>query len=211
MTYQEQAAPGPGENTLAAALRGRTLVLASGSPRRREFFEKSGVPFIVRTGDITESYPDTLHDPQRIVCYLSRLKARAAGPRTPQEIIVGADTIVWAEGRVLGKPRDARQAEETLQLLSGRTHRVLTGVTLLAEGREDTFYSSTRVTFAPIAPQDIHYYVSRYNPTDKAGAYAIQEWIGQTYIRRIEGSYHNVVGLPTARLYEHLKKFASRR
>lgn len=100
MTHEEHPTTLSGENTLAAALHGRTLVLASGSPRRREFFERSGVPFLVRTGDTPENYPDTLHEPEQIVRYLSRLKACAAGLRSPEEIIVGADTIVWAEGRV---------------------------------------------------------------------------------------------------------------
>ena len=105
---------------LTEALKGRTLVLASTSPRRIEFFEKLGVPFLARTGDVREHYPDTLTDGREIVQYLSRLKARAAGPLAPQEIIVGADTLVWADGRPLGKPRDEQEAEATLRALSGR-------------------------------------------------------------------------------------------
>lgn len=198
------------ENSLAEALKGRTLVLASTSPRRIEFFEKLGVPFLARTGDVREHYPDTLTDGREIVQYLSRLKARAAGPLAPQEIIVGADTLVWADGRPLGKPRDEQEAEATLRALSGRTHEVLTGVTLRSVTDEESFCCATRVTFLPIDPQDIRYYVSRFSPLDKAGAYAIQEWIGETHIASIEGSYHNVVGLPTAQLYQRLKKFAAR-
>lgn len=198
------------ENSLAAALKGRTLVLASASPRRIEFFEKLGVPFIARAGDVEETYPDSLTDGRQIVEFLSRLKARAAGPESPQEIVVGADTLVWAEGRALGKPRDVRDAEDTLRMLSGRTHEVLTGVTLRSEEKEETFCCSTRVTFDRMDQTDIRYYVSLFSPLDKAGAYAIQEWIGETHITSIEGPYHNVVGLPTAQLYARLKKFAAR-
>ena len=206
-TEPRETAP---ENSLAQALQGRKLILASASPRRREFFRLLGVPFETRTCPVEENYPDDTHDPEPIVEYLSRIKARAVPLDSPADIVVSADTIVWADNRALGKPHDRFQAEEMLRSLSARTHRVLTGVTLRDSRGEDTFHCSTLVRFAPISAQDIRYYVALFSPMDKAGAYGIQEWIGQTHIESIEGSYHNVVGLPTAQLYERLKKFASR-
>lgn len=197
------------KNSLASALEGKTLVLASSSPRRIEFFEKLGVPFITRTGDVDESYPPSLHG-EDIVKYLSRVKARAAGLLSEKEIVVGADTLVWADGQVLGKPKDTEQAVEMLRMLSGRTHEVITGATIRDAVGEETFSSTTKVTFAEMDEDDIRYYVECFSPLDKAGAYAIQQWIGETSITSIEGPYHNVVGLPTAQLYARLKTFAVR-
>ena len=197
------------KNSLARALEGKTLVLASSSPRRIEFFEKLGVPFVARGGDVDETYPSSLQG-EDIVKFLSRVKARAAGLRSDIEIVVGADTIVWANGTALGKPKDASGAVEMLRMLSGRTHEVITGVTIRGAQGEETFSSMTKVTFAEMDEDDIRYYVERFSPLDKAGAYAIQEWIGETSITSIEGPYHNVVGLPTAQLYARLKTFAAR-
>lgn len=194
------------DNDLAIALKGKKLILASGSPRRREFFEKLGVPFSVRVADADESYPEGLSE-CGIAEYISRMKARAAGTPRRGEIIVAADTIVWAQGQVLGKPAGKKQAEEMLGRLSGKTHSVVTGVTIRSSDREETFSAVTRVTFSPLSENDIKYYVDNFSPMDKAGAYAIQEWIGETHITSVEGSYHNVVGLPTAELYSRLKKF----
>lgn len=193
-------------NDLAIALKGKKLILASGSPRRKEFFEKLGVPFSVRVADADESYPSGLSE-CGIAEHISRIKAHAAGTSDRDEIIVAADTIVWEHGHVLGKPSGKKQAEEMLARLSGKTHSVVTGVTIRSADKEETFSAVTRVTFSPLSENDIKYYVDNFSPMDKAGAYAIQEWIGETHITSIEGSYHNVVGLPTAELYSRLKKF----
>lgn len=197
-------------NSLAVALEGKKLVLASSSPRRIEFFEKMGVPFTVRTSEVEEVYPEGLAE-EEIVRYLSRIKAEAAGILSDDEIVVGADTIVWADSRALGKPKDEAEATDMLRRLSGRTHEVITGVTIRSRRAEETFSCTTRVTFGHIDEADIAYYVGLFSPLDKAGAYAIQQWIGEAYITDIEGPYHNVVGLPTAELYSRLKKFAASR
>ena len=184
------------------------LILASGSPRRRELLSGLNMEFETRLlPDIDESYPEGLSG-EEIAKTIARRKAEAyRASMAYDELIITADTIVYIDNRVLGKPKDAAEAISMLKTLRGRTHQVITGVTLMTQDKEETFAVVTDVTFNEITDNEIEYYVSEYEPFDKAGAYGIQEWIGLVAVERIEGSYFNVMGLPIARLYQTLKYF----
>ncbi|MCD8302727.1 MAG: Maf-like protein [Prevotellaceae bacterium] len=183
-------------------------VLASGSPRRRELLTGLGLEYELRLMDgIDESYPATLRG-EEIPIAISRKKSEAyLATLAEDELLITADTIVYLDGRVIGKPRSEEEACEMLRALSGRTHEVMTGVTLATKRRSHSFGCTSRVTFAPLAEEDIRHYVSTFHPLDKAGAYGIQEWIGYIGVTSIEGSYYNVMGLPVQRLYTELKRF----
>ena len=189
-------------------LRPYRLVLASNSPRRRELLSGLGVPFTVRTIDgIDESYPANL-DGADIPLHIARQKAAAYLPTlAPDELLITADTIVYLDNRVIGKPKDENEAIRMLHTLSGRTHKVITGVSLSTTERTKAFATVSLVTFAPLSEEEIDYYVHTFHPLDKAGAYGVQEWIGMVGVKRIEGSYFNVMGLPVQRLYEELRAF----
>lgn len=184
------------------------IILASNSPRRKELLAGLELAFEVRTmSGIDESYPDTCMGEQ-IPIYISRTKAKAYLPTlADDELLITADTIVLLDGHVLGKPADRNEAIHMLRQLSGRTHDVITGVTLTTKSRSHSFASTTHVEFAQLADADIVHYVDYYRPFDKAGAYGIQEWIGYIGVKSIEGSYFNVMGLPVQRLSEALKLF----
>ncbi|MBP3227316.1 MAG: septum formation protein Maf [Bacteroidaceae bacterium] len=184
------------------------LILASASPRRRELLGQLGVPFRVKTlAGIDESFPEGL-TPEATAAHISRAKARAYEPLLDERtLIVTADTIVWSDGRVLGKPADEADARRMLRLLAAKTHQVVTGVTVATRRRTETIAVSTDVTFAPLTDDEIAYYVATYRPLDKAGAYGIQEWIGMAAVESISGSYWNVMGLPVHQLYKLLKTF----
>lgn len=184
------------------------IVLASGSPRRKELLAGLGYDFKVRLlPGIDESFPDGLKG-EEIAMHISRCKAEPYKQSIAEdELIITADTIVYLEGKVLGKPKDEADAHAMLRALSGKTHQVITGVTLLTSSSQHTFASVSEVTFAVLTDEEIYYYIKNYHPTDKAGAYGIQEWIGYIGVTRIEGSYFNVMGLPVQRLYKELKKF----
>lgn len=155
---------------------------------------------------IEETYPDTLAA-EEIPVYIACGKAEAyRGNMQPDELIVTADTIVWLDGTVMGKPADEAEARVMLRRLSGKTHQVITGVCLTTASLQRSFSTVTDVTFAELSEEEINYYVERYRPMDKAGPYGIQEWIGFVGVERIEGSYFNVMGLPIQRLYKELKK-----
>lgn len=187
-------------------VRGMRIVLASLSPRRRELLEGLDIPFELRVMEgIDESYPEGLSMTE-IPEYISRRKAEAYS-LAEDELLITADTIVYLDGVVLGKPADVAEAKRMLADLSGRTHHVVTGVTLRSLRRSHTFSSVTEVTFDTLSPEQIDYYVERYRPLDKAGAYGIQEWIGYTAVTQIRGSYFNVMGLPVQRLSVELRKF----
>ena len=154
---------------------------------------------------IDETYPDTL-PVEQVAEYLSGRKAQAYELR-PNELLITADTVVISDGRVLGKPADEAEARVMLRELSGKSHRVITGVTLRSMNREVRLSDVSEVDFAELTENEIEHYVKRYRPLDKAGAYGIQEWIGYVGITGIRGSFYNVMGLPTRRLYEELKRF----
>ncbi|MBQ8593853.1 MAG: septum formation protein Maf [Bacteroidaceae bacterium] len=184
------------------------IILASNSPRRKELLAGLGLPYEVRVlADIDESYPATLCG-EDIPLYISKKKAEAyIETLQPDDLIVTADTIVWLDGQVLGKPADEAEARAMLHALSGKTHQVITGVTLATAERTKSFASVSEVTFAPLTDAEIDYYIAHYHPLDKAGSYGIQEWIGFIGVERIEGSYFNVMGLPVQRLYRELKNW----
>lgn len=184
------------------------IVLASNSPRRKDLLNRLGINFKVRTlFGVDESFPQDLRG-EDIARYISRTKAQAYRPSMgPGELLITADTIVYLEGEVLGKPKDEEEAKSLLRKLSGRWHSVITGVTLLSEEKMENFASTSLVKFAELEEAEVDYYVTNYLPFDKAGAYGIQEWIGIVAVEEIRGSYFNVVGLPIHRLYEQLKRF----
>ena len=186
---------------------GRRLLLASKSPRRRELLSMLDIPFqLAKDFECDESSPDTL-SAQQVPIFLSRLKSETY-PYTlcPGDILLTADTVVISDGKVLGKPADRKDAVGMLRLLSGRRHSVVTGVTLRTAEKIISFSDVSYVTFREMDDDEIEYYVTKYNPVDKAGAYGIQEWIGAAAISSIEGSYYNIVGLPTEKLYSELLK-----
>jgi len=184
------------------------IVLASNSPRRKELLGGLGLPFEVRTKQgIDESYPEGLNGEQ-IALHISKKKAETyKSDMADDELIITADTIVYVDGEVLGKPKDKEDARRMFKLMSGREHQVITGVCVVAKEKTMQFASVTDVTFTQLEDEEIDYYINNYKPYDKAGAYGIQEWIGYVGITGIRGSYFNVVGLPVQRLYTALKQF----
>ena len=189
-------------------LKGKRVILASGSPRRRQLLGGLEIDFTVRLIDgIDETYPDGMAMAE-IPKYISRRKAEAYVPTmASDEIIITADTIVWADGEVLGKPHTPDEAVSMLRRLSGRTHQVVTGVTVLSADRRETFACVTDVTFDTLSEAEMQHYVADYKPLDKAGAYGIQEYIGYIGVTGISGSYFNVMGLPVQKLYRVLLTF----
>ena len=185
-----------------------SIILASNSPRRKELLAELGIDYEIRTlPDIDESYPAHLQGGD-IPLYISKEKADAYKPMLqPGELIITADTIVWLNGEVLGKPHDREDAISMLHKLSGNTHEVFTGVTLTTTEKQHSFYAETKVSFAQLSDEEIVYYVDKYQPFDKAGSYGVQEWIGFIGVERIEGSYFNVMGLPVQRIYQELQNF----
>jgi septum formation protein len=186
---------------------GYRIILASRSPRRQQLLKEIGINFEVVEKEYDESYPEGL-DGEAIATYVSTLKARSlADSLTGKTIVITADTIVWCNNQVLGKPVDREDAKRILREISGNTHKVITGVSICSSSRQKTFSVSTKVTFNALTDEEIEYYIDNYKPYDKAGAYGIQEWIGLIGCSRIEGSYFNVVGLPSHRLYRELLHF----
>lgn len=183
------------------------LILASNSPRRKELLAGLGVPFEVRVlQDIDEHYPENL-PVNEVARYIAKEKADAYRRIVAaDELIITADTVVIVGDEILGKPIDEADAVRMLKLLSGHTHHVTTGVCLLTAEKERCFDVTTDVTFKTLTDEEIHYYVNRYRPFDKAGAYGIQEWIGYIGVTGLNGSYYNVMGLPVQRIYQELTK-----
>ncbi|HJD76967.1 MAG TPA: Maf-like protein [Bacteroides reticulotermitis] len=183
------------------------IILASNSPRRKELMSGLGVDYVVRTlPDVDETYPDTLLGAD-IPEYIAREKADAYRQiMEADELLITADTIVWLDGTVLGKPKDRQEAIEMLQQLSGKQHQVFTGVCLTTMEWQKSFTATSDVLFAELTDDEIEYYVDRYKPMDKAGAYGVQEWIGYVGVKSISGSFYNIMGLPIQRLYGELKK-----
>jgi septum formation protein len=184
------------------------IILASASPRRRFLLGELGLKFeCLGNHELEETYPDHLQA-EAIPLYLAKLKARSYASLIKEgSILITADTIVWLNREVIGKPCDKEDARAMLQKLSGKMHYVYTGVCLTSPGKETSFTAESKVFFRNLTGAEIDYYVDRYNPVDKAGAYGIQEWIGYIGVERIEGSYFNVMGLPVQRLYSALIRF----
>jgi septum formation protein len=185
------------------------LILASQSPRRQQLLHEAGLTFEVIASQIDETYPDDLPIAQ-VAQYVAQQKALAVHAQIkhdPQALIIAADTTVCFEGEIYGKPFDEFDALYTLRRLSGNTHQVITGVCLLSAQQQICFSVSTQVVFKALTADQIQYYIDHYQPYDKAGSYAIQEWIGLIGIERIEGCYFNVVGMPISRIWSELIKF----
>lgn len=183
------------------------VVLASASPRRRQLLEEMGIRFDIMPKHVNEDFPSHLK-PRDAAEYLSRKKANAFTQEMKGNmLVITADTVVALKNKILGKPAGRDEAVEILEQLSGNTHKVITGVTLKTPEKEITFSVSTDVTFKVLSPDEIRHYIETCLPFDKAGAYGIQEWIGLIAIEHISGSYFNVMGLPTHRLYEELSVF----
>ncbi|AZB43801.1 septum formation inhibitor Maf [Bacillus sp. FJAT-42376] len=180
------------------------LILASGSPRRKEILENLRIPFNVMITDADESIDPGL-SPEDAVQYLAAKKARHAAAAFPDSFVVAADTVVVLDGRILGKPEDEQDAIRTLGLLSGRTHHVLTGVSILKGTKEKTFYVSTEVVFWDLSSEEIQSYAETGEPLDKAGSYGIQG-LGGLFVKEIKGDYFSVVGLPASRLIRELRE-----
>lgn len=183
------------------------VILASNSPRRKELLSGLGIEYQVKAmPDVDESFPDTLVG-EAIPAYIAQAKANAYQPvMGADELVITADTIVWIDNEVLGKPESREDAICMLRKLSGASHQVITGVCITTIDWQKSFTATTDVTFAKLTNEEIEYYVDNYAPMDKAGAYGVQEWIGFVGVESISGSYFNVMGLPIQRLYGELKK-----
>jgi septum formation protein len=193
---------------LATKLQKYKLILASGSPRRQQFFKDLDLDFEIRLKEIEEIFPPELKA-EEITNYLAELKASAfEGELNNNEILITSDTIVWHQDKALGKPKDAQDAFEILKSLSNATHEVITSVCFKTITETTVMYEVTKVTFNELSDEAIRYYIENYKPFDKAGAYGIQEWIGFVGVSKIEGSYANVMGMPTDKVYEYLSKLA---
>lgn len=181
------------------------LILGSKSPRRQELLKGMGFTFVCRTKDTDENYPENISVVE-VPSYLAKIKADALKESlSNNELLITSDTIVLVNNEVLGKPRNATEAIETLRKLSGKTHLVITGVALTTTSIQHTFSNTTEVSFKTMEESEIEYYVSTYRPFDKAGSYGIQEWIGYIGIEKMNGSYYSVMGLPTSKLWDELK------
>lgn len=185
-----------------------SLILASGSPRRQQFFKDLDLDFEIRLKEIEEIFPPEL-EAVEITNYLAELKANAfEGELQPNEILITSDTIVWHNHKALGKPKDEQDAFEILKSLSNATHEVITSVCFKTNIKTIVLNEITKVTFNELSDEAILYYIENYKPFDKAGAYGIQEWIGFVGVSKIEGSYANVMGMPTDKVYEYLSNLA---
>ena len=189
-------------------LRNYSLILASGSPRRQQFFKDLDLDFEIRLKEIEEIYPPELKA-EEITNYLAELKANAfEGELKANEILITSDTIVWHNGRALGKPKDEQDAFAILKSLSNATHEVITSICFKTNSKTKLLHETTKVTFNELSEDAIRYYIENFKPFDKAGAYCIQEWIGFVGVSKIEGSYANVMGMPTDKVCEYLNNLA---
>ena len=184
-----------------------TIILGSASPRRKELLSNIGLKFSTQTTDKEEDYPTNLKE-HEIAEFLAKQKAKFLSEKLSKtDLLITADTIVSFKGELLNKPKNKEQAFSTLSKLSANTHKVITGVCIKNHQREISFSAITLVTFKQLTKKEISFYINNFNPFDKAGAYGIQDWIGKIGIKSIKGSYSNVVGLPTAKVYQQLKLF----
>jgi septum formation protein len=182
-----------------------SLILASKSPRRSYLLEQAGIPFTVRTADVEEVYPPET-PVLEVAPYLAALKAEGAMHllKSDEEVLLTADSVVIVDGKIYGKPANREEAMETLRTLSGRQHTVVTGCCLKSRSKQEVFSGVSEVYFSTISDAEIDWYIDACRPFDKAGSYGIQEWVGLAKIKRIDGTYPNVMGLPVNLVYEHL-------
>jgi len=191
---------------LREKLKNYNLILASGSPRRQQFFKDLDLDFEIRLKEVEEIYPPELKGFE-ITDFLAELKSYAFdGELKENDLLITSDTIVWHNDIALGKPKDEQDAFTTLKSLSNATHEVITSVCFKTMDTTTVFHEITKVTFNEISDEAIHYYITNYKPYDKAGAYGIQEWIGAIAVSKIEGSYANVMGMPVDKVYEYLNQ-----
>ena len=188
---------------LRKKLQHKNIILASGSPRRQQYFKELDLDFTIQLKEVEEVYPNHLKV-EEITNFLAELKAEAFTNLNENDVLITSDTIVWHEGKALGKPKDYQDAFEMLQSMSGKTHEVITSVSFKTNAITETIFEVTKVTFKEISDEAITYYLDNYKPFDKAGSYGIQEWIGLIAISKIEGSYANVVGMPVDKVYDKL-------
>jgi len=194
---------------LAKKLAGKTIILASGSPRRQAFFTDLGLKFDIRLKPVKEIYPDTLRG-EEISDFLAKLKAEPfAGSLSKSDILVTSDTVVWFQNTSLTKPKDATEARWMLNQLSNQWHEVITSVCFTTVKNQKIVNQTTSVKFKSLSPVEIDYYITHCNPFDKAGGYGIQEWIGLIAVEELKGSYTNVMGLPTQLVYKTLMSMAN--
>jgi len=193
---------------LEEKLKNHHIILASGSPRRQEFFKGLGIDFEIRLKPVKEEYPKRLRHFE-ISNYLAQLKSLPfKNELKPNDILITSDTIVWHNETALGKPRSEKEAFEMLKSMSNATHEVITSVCFKTVSFEKTVHKVTKVTFKKFTDDELWYYINNYNPMDKAGSYGIQEWIGQIGVTDLQGSYFNVMGLPVHLVYETLLEIA---
>ncbi len=183
------------------------IILASKSPRRKELLEGLEIPFEIRTKEVEEVYPNNL-PPKDVASFLAKLKAQPIiSTLQKDEILLASDTIVLLDGEILGKPKNKEEARRMLGKLSNKTHEVITGVHMQSINKSYNFSNTTKVHFTRITEEQITHYIEKYQPFDKAGSYGIQEWIGFIGIKKIEGCYFSVMGLPVHDVYKYYLKF----
>ncbi len=192
---------------LTEKLKDTNIILASQSPRRKELLAGLGVEFSTISLDIDETFDRNEFKKEQITEYLSAKKAQAYTAIQPKDLIITSDTTVWVDDESLEKAENREEAYEMIKKLSGKTHSVYTSVTIRSIEKEVTFSDETQVTFADLSDEEIYFYIDNYKPFDKAGAYGVQEWIGYIGVDNMNGSYFNVMGLPTHKLYKELIKF----
>lgn len=181
----------------------KNIILASGSPRRQQYFKELDIDFTIQLKEVEEVFPNHLKA-EEITNFLAELKAAAFDTLNENDVLITSDTIVWHENKALGKPKDFHDAFNMLKSMSGKTHEVITSVCFKTNQKTETIFEVTKVTFKEISDEAITYYINNYKPFDKAGSYGIQEWIGLIAISKIEGSYANVVGMPVDKVYDKL-------
>lgn len=191
---------------LQPKLKNKNIILASGSPRRQQFLKDLNLNFTIQLKEVEEIYPKHLKG-KAIVKYLAKLKSRPFVNLKENDILITADTIVWHEGKMLGKPKTEKDAISMIKSLSGKRHKVYSAVCLKSANKEIVFSDVTKVIFNELSKEEIVYYVKKFKPLDKAGSYGIQEWIGLIGVKKIKGSYFNVMGFPVHKFYKEILKF----